>query len=126
MNRFWFGVALLVLLLGIGIGSSLVLDALHTPISQDLTAASQEALEERWDAAADLALRAKSQWERQRHGIAAVSSHGPMEQIDALFAELEIYLQEREVFPFAVCCTSLSTWVQALAETHAMSWWNLL
>lgn len=126
MNRFWFGVVLLVLLLGIGIGSSLVLEALHTPISQDLTAASQEALEERWDAAADLALRAKNRWEQQRHGIAAVSSHGPMEQIDCLFAELELYLQEKESFPFAVCCASLSSWVQALAEAHAMSWWNLL
>ena len=126
MNRFWFGAALLVLLLGIGIGSSLALDALHAPISRDLTAASQEALEERWDVAADLAIRAKDRWERQRHGIAAVSSHSPMEQIDCLFAELELYLQEKEAFPFAVCCASLSAWVQALAEAHAMSWWNLL
>lgn len=126
MNRFWIGCILLLVLLAGGIVSSLYLDRLHTPISDALSLASEAALDDRWPEAVSHARQARSQWERQHHAVAAISSHSPMEQIDSLFQELEVYQAEEEVLPFAASCASLSALIQAMAEGHAMSWWNLL
>lgn len=126
MKRFWIGFVLLLILLIGGFASSFALDKLHTPISDELSLAAEAALDDRWAEAVSLAQRARSQWEKQRHAVAAITSHTPMEQIDSLFEELEVYRTEEEVLPFAACCASLSALVDAMAEAHSMSWWNLL
>ncbi len=126
MKRFWFGITLLLVLLAGGIVSSICLDRLHTPISHELSLAAEAALGEQWEDAVRLAHQAKSQWQKQRHAVAAITSHSPMEQIDSLFDELEIYQAAGEVLPFASCCAALSALILAMAEAQTMNWWNLL
>ena len=125
MKRFWIGTALLVILLGAGIGSSVFMDHVNEPLWEDLKLASQAALEGRWEEASRLVTGAKDHWEQHHNTIAAIFSHQPMEQIDAQFETLVLYLNTQETIAFSACCTSLSAQIQALADAHIMSWWNL-
>lgn len=126
MKRFWIGMALLLILLIGGFASSFALEKLHTPISNGLSLAAEAALEDRWAEAVSLSQQAQSRWQRQRNAVAAMASHTPMEQIDSLFEELTVYRADGEALPFAACCASLSALINAMAEAHSMSWWNLL
>ena len=48
-----------------------------------------------------------------------------MEEIDALFAEVEVYAAAREETDFAAGCAALSRKVEAMGQAHGASWWNL-
>ena len=126
MKRFWIGTVLLFVLLVGGVVTSVCLERLHAPISHKLSMAAEAALEEDWQNALSLSQQAQDQWQRQRKAVASLSSHTPMEQIESLFKELNIYRAEGESLPFAACCASLSSMIETLAEAHAMNWWNLL
>ena len=63
-------------------------------------------------------------------GIAATwgtcfADHTPMEEIDALFAQVEVYAAAREETDFAAGCAALSRKVEAMGLAHGASWWNL-
>ena len=55
MKRLWFGVALLVILLLLGIGSTLAMEWIHSPIARQLESASEAALAGHWQEARILA-----------------------------------------------------------------------
>ena len=48
-----------------------------------------------------------------------------MEEIDALFAEVEVYAAAREETDFAAGCAALSRKVEAMGQAHGASWWKL-
>ena len=48
------------------------------------------------------------------------------EEFAALFAEMEIYAKTGEEPHFAACCQELAQRLQAMAEAHKFSWWNVL
>ena len=126
MKRLWLGVAILLVLLGTGIGTTCF--ALHTQngISQTLEHASEAALRGKWQEASNYSLKAKADWESCRRITASISDHEPMEEIDDLFAQMEIYLLTRQQIPFAACCASLAVLTDAIGEAHAVNWWSLL
>ena len=126
MKRLWIGVVLLIALLGIGIGTTFFAVHTHRNISQNLKEASEAALRGKWEEACTLSLDAKNQWESMRHGTAAIADHEPMEEIDDLFSQMEIYLLTRQQIPFSACCASLSVLTNAIGESHAINWWSLL
>lgn len=126
MKRLWVGVGLLLILLGVGIFTAVAMRCAHEPVSRQLSQAAQAALAEDWGKAEKLSKAAKEQWQQHWRDTASVADHEPMEEIDSLFAELEVYLEQKEAVHFAACCQSLSTLTKAVGEAHTINWWNLM
>ena len=126
MKRFWLGVAVLTFLLGIGIGTTVFTRRTQADISQTLELASKAALRGNWQDANRYSRKAKTDWESARNITASIADHEPMEQIDDLFAQMEIYLVTRQQIPLAACCSSLCILTDAIGETQAVNWWSLL
>ena len=126
MKRLWFGVGLLLLLAALGFLTAWGMLWIHEPVSDTLSNAGQAALEEDWERALDLSAQAYQRWKHYRKLTAAVADHEPMEGIDSLFCELEVYGKEQEAEHFAACCANLCVLNRAVGEAHEVNWWNLL
>ncbi len=126
MKRFWLGIGILVILLGLGVWTQIGMDGLLTPCSAVLEQAAQEALEENWPHALALAEQAGSRWVQTKKIISSLADHTPMDEVDMILAELHIYARTRETPHFAACCTQLAAMMQAIGQAHAFNWWNLL
>lgn len=126
MARGWFGVGILAVFLILGFVIAGQMDDAHLPTGELLTQAAEMTLQGEFEGAVTLGMEAKSRWEKQWSGTAAVADHSPMDEVDALFAEMEIYAQTGEEPHFAACCKELAQRVQAFADAHRFSWWNVL
>lgn len=126
MKRLWIGTTLLVVFLLLGIVLGLWMNQTHKALSLTLDRACRLAREEKLSEAATLSREAYDQWLRCRNATAALADHTPMEEIDNLFQELEVYIQMDEPVHFAAACAQLSAMLQAMGEAHSVSWWNLL
>lgn len=126
MRRFWVGIILLGALLCGGLVSTAVMDRIHKPISRELKEAAEAALSGNISEGAVLAMEAKASWEKHWQAIAAAADHEPMDEINGLFAMLEIYAREEEKTDFAACCAQLARLIQAMSGAHSLTWWNLL
>lgn len=126
MNRLWFGAALLVLFLLMGIGIFVLLEKVNQPVASLLEQAARTALSPEPEAAALEAEQALALWQKYWRGIAAVSGHDPMEEIDSLFAQLPVYAQTRRWPDFAAVSTRLAQLIDAIAEAQSFTWWSLL
>ena len=126
MKRLWIGVAILSILLATGIGTTVFAVHTHTNIADNLNQASEAALRGKWEEAKALSLDAKTKWESCRNITASIADHEPMEEIDDLFSQIEVFLLTKQQIPFAVCCASLGVLAEAIGEAHAVNWWNLL
>ena len=126
MKRLWIGVLILLLLLGTGIGITVFADHVHAAISDALSQASDAALAGDWDTAILLSGTAKSKWISYRNITATIADHEPMEEIDSLFAQLDIYGRTRQGISFSACCEALSVFAIAIGESQSVSWWCLL
>ncbi len=126
MKRFWIGIAILAILLGIGIGISTGMHRIHAPIAADLEKASTYALADNWQEAQRLVRSATSRWEKYYRFTAAFADHNPMDDMDGLFAELEVYAKEQEMPHFSSTCAYLGRLATAMAESHLIQWWNFL
>lgn len=126
MARGWFGVGILVVFLILGIVIAGEMDDAHLPTGELLTQAAEMTVNGDFEGAVALGIEAKARWDKQWTGTAAVADHSPMDEVDALFAEMEIYAQTGEAPHFAACCKELAQRVQSVADAHRFSWWNLL
>ena len=126
MKRLWIGMTILSVLLAIGIGTTIFATRTQSDISQKLNQASEAALEGKWQEARILSQDAKEKWETYRNATAAIADHEPMEEIDDLFSQMEVYWLTQQQVPFSVCCASLSVLTEAIGEAHAINWWSLL
>lgn len=126
MGRLWIGIGLLIVLLALTIGISVGMDAIHQPIAEKLEKAGEAALEGTWDKADRLWREAQEEWETHWAISAAVADHSPMDDVDRLYAQLEVFSRERETVHFAATCMELSQLTQAMGDAHSPDWWNLL
>ena len=126
MVRGWLGVGILVVFLILGLVATAVMDNAHMPTCDLLSQAAEKAIAGEFDSAVALGMKAKTRWERQWNGTAVLADHSPMDDVDALFSEMEIYAKTGEQPHFAACCRELSKRVAAVAEAHRFSWWNVL
>lgn len=126
MGRFWLGVCLLAVLLGAGLWVSSAMDDLHTPIAETLEKAAQQSMEGDVDGGIALAQQAKAHWEKHWHRTASIADHSPMDEIDGLFAQMDIYARTGQPVEFAAHCARLAKLVEAVGEAHSANWWNLL
>ena len=125
-KHFYFGVGILLVFLVLGIVVAFCMDAVCDPISLQLEEASREAMAGDLDAGIRLAKTAKERWSEAWNRIATVADHSPMDEIDGLFAEMEVYAQAEDGAHFSACCAQLSELVEAVADAHRLTWPNLL
>jgi len=126
MKRFWLGAVLLTLLLAGGFWLTFGADCICAPASQALERAAEAVQQGHWAQAEKHAQAAREQWEENRDLLATFTDHEPMEEIEALFGALDIFLRQRDTVRFADCCARLTALTEAIAEAQAVSWWNVL
>lgn len=126
MTRFWVGLTILAVLLTAGLGVQKLLRSIHQPIAEALEQAAEASLQGDWDKALELSQQANARWEQFYHRTAAFADHNPMDELDGLFAELEIFAAEKEMPHYAALCSHLAKLSRSMAESHNISWWNLL
>lgn len=125
MNRFRIGVGILALLLVLGVFTQLAAGNRCAPIAAALTEAAEAARAGDWQRASDARGRAEALWRGSWYAVAALADHGPMEDIDALFARLPSDARE-DPAEFPALCGELARRVRAVADAHRLTWWNLL
>lgn len=123
-KRFWLGVGLMTALLALGLLVFRVVDRSCEPVAGKLEQARAAAEDGQWEQARELFRGALESWESDRPMTAAVSDHGPMEQVDSLFGKLRVYAEEEQKLLFCAGCKELSTLIRALSEAHAGNWWG--
>ena len=126
MGRGWLGAGILALFLIMGLVISGAADAAHNPTWDLLEAAAEKTLAGDFEGGIALGMEARQRWQRQWNLTAAIADHSPMDEIDALFAEMDIYARTGEEPHFAACCKELAQRVQSVAAAHRFSWWNVL
>ncbi len=125
MKRLWVGVAVLLVLLGLGIGSTVVMETIPGSLAQDMDRAAALA-NSHWEDAKALAGSARAQWDRYEHIIASLTDHEPLEELKGLFGELDVSQDWEDRGYFATVCARIASMAEALSESHTLHWWNLL
>lgn len=126
MKKFLIGITVLSLLLLSGLLVAKATKEIYKPVIALLEEATDTALTGNFETAKLRAEEAKKLWDKQKYVTATVADHTPMEDIDHLFAETEVYAQAEEIPHFAACCAQLAAMVQAMGDAHAPNLWNLL
>lgn len=126
MKRCWLGAGLLVLLLLSGILTARWTEDHHREIADMISQAEESMLREDWDQAVSLIRQAKGQWEKRWKLSAALTDHGPMEQVDSLFDQLDAYTRAGDWVGCSGLCAQLGKALEAIAEAQGLTWWNLL
>jgi len=126
MKQLWWGIALLIILLAgsIFLGNRLA-ESGEQPL-RDLDRAASAAAEGSWGKASALVLRAEKHWHSHRKLAAVLSSHDPLEQVDAAFAQLNTYAAAKDPVQFRALCAVLGQELTALYQSGLFRWWNLL
>lgn len=126
MRRMWIGVALLVLMLVSGILVAEFMERTHSPGAEDLEAAAQMAMDGNWNKAEALTAKVRKNWQRRRVITASFVDHEPMEEIEGLFAKIDVCAAERNRLDFCATCAYLAQLMEALGESHSLNFWNLM
>ncbi|MBQ2893544.1 MAG: DUF4363 family protein [Oscillospiraceae bacterium] len=126
MKRLWIGVGFLIGMLVLGIFLTLRFDRIHTPLSEDLQEAAELAMAQDWEKATALTRQARADWSRYRKFIAAVADHEPLEKMEYLLDQLEVYGQTHRTADFSAICVELAALADAMLESQSLSWWNFL
>lgn len=126
MKRMWIGVVLLAVLLISGILVTEFMERTHGPIAEDLAEAAALAMEGHWDKAEALTVKVRKSWEKRLPLTAAFVDHEPMEEVEALFARIDVCARERNRLDFASTCAYLAKLMEALGESHSLNFRNLM
>ena len=126
MKRCWFGLGLLVVLLGVSLAVSWSMDAVHRPIAGELRRAAICAQAEEPEQAQAEFRKAQADWEKWAHFRACFADHTPMEAVDQELAAARSSATLEEWPDFAAACARASKMVEAMGAAHAFNWWNLL
>lgn len=126
MRRICIGTCILLLLLAVCVLFSWLIPQTHMAISDQLEQASRFARHADWQQATQLAEQAFDAWQRAYALTTMVADHEPSEEIDALFAQLEIYTAQHEITNFAATALQLSRLIAAIGNNHNFKLWNLL
>ncbi len=125
-KRFWLGAALLGLFLVFGFLISAKMTALHYEAAKALDQAADMTLAGDFDGGCEKAFRAYDIWLDCRKFTASVADHSPMDDVEQLFAEMEVYAKTEEKPHFAACCRQLGVMLRSMYDAHRPTWWNFL
>ena len=126
MVRGWLGAGILAVFLIFSLVAGALIGSAHEATSALLEQAAEKTLDGDFETGQVLAMSAKARWDRQWNGTATMADHNPMDDVDALFGEMEIYAKAQEAHHFAACCAELAQRIQAVSGAHKFSWWNIL
>lgn len=126
MKRMWIGAALLAVMLVSGILATEFMERTHRPNARDLETAAALALEGDWEKAEALTVRARKNWQKVRPLTASFVDHEPMEEIEGLFAKIDVCASTRDALYFSSSCAYLAELMNALGESHSLTLWNLM
>lgn len=125
MKRIWFGAGLLALLLFLSIGCSNITEQTYLPPAEQLTRSAQLALEGNWNGARNDSEAARRSWERNRLLAAVLSEHSALDQIDSLFAQIQVFAATQEPNAYSSACMCLARLLEALGKSHSLNLHNL-
>lgn len=125
-RQLYIGIGILILFLVVGLFSGIAIENTCSPISQLLKQAGNVSAQGDTEAAAMLVHSAFLQWQKSWHGIAALADHTPMDEIDGLFAQAQAYAKAGAMQDFSASCQRLASLIDAVAEAHSLTWWNLV
>ena len=125
-TRIVLGLSLLILLLALGVGSAVWIQHATGPVTEDLERAALLVEQGQPEQGKVLALRAKKTWESHWKAMAALLDHRSMDEVDAQFARVEWYAETGDADQMGAFCRSLSRLVEAAADDHRLTWWDLL
>ena len=125
-KHFYFGVGILLVFLVLGLLVAFFMDTVCAPISLQLENAAVEAMSGDLEKGISLAMQAKQNWTKDWKKMATVADHTPIDEIEGLFAEMEVFAQARDSEHFSACCAQLSRLMKAMADAHSLTWWNLI
>ena len=126
MVRGWLGAGLLAVFFVLGLCLSTAADKTCLPTEDLLEQAAEKTLSGDFAGGITLGMEARTRWQKKWRAIAAIADHEPMDEVDALFAEMEIYARAGEQPHFAACCKELARRIHSFADVHRFSWWNVL
>lgn len=126
MLRLWIGIGILVILLAMGIGLLWGSGVFFEELSQDLQQAGNFALAGNWQAAGEKVEKSREKWEAYRPFWASFTDHEPVEQMQNLFSQLELYRTRQLEVEFAAVCRNLVHVAEAIDESHSLKWWSVL
>lgn len=126
MKRCWFGLGLLVVLLGVSLAVSWGMDAVHRPIAGELRRAAICAQAEASEQAQAEFRKAQRDWERWAHFRGCFADHTPTEAVDQELAAARWAGALAQWPEFAAACARAAKMVEAIGAAHACNWWNLL
>ena len=125
-KRFYLGLAILVVLLGLGIGTAAGMKVIHQPLENLLNQAADLAMDKNFEEALPLAREAYRRWQENHSITASLADHTPMDDTNTLFQEMLVYGQMGDIPHFAACCRELTVMMEAIYDAHAFSLKNLL
>ena len=121
MKRIWFGAGLLIVLLFLGFICGFVIERSQLSGAAMLEHASGLAAEGDWAAARTALHEAKQLWDRKYFFIAVLCDHEPIEQVQRLYAKLEVFSDERSIVSFRSTCMELARQLEALSRSHSFT-----
>lgn len=124
MTRFWLGVGILAVLLFSSLVFGVQMKDLNEGLSQQLSQAAEQALAENWEEATTLSAQAFQSWNKHRKFAASLADHEPLEEMDRMFDQLQVYKNRRMATEYAALCALLSRQAEAMGESSSLTWWN--
>ena len=125
-RRFWLGIFILVLFLLMGLGAAWGMKKIHFPGETALAQAADQAMAGDLSAAGASAMEAYDRWVKTRDLTASLADHAPMDDVEKLFAEMQVYADTGETPHFIACCRQLRVMLRAMYDAHSPSLWNFL
>ena len=126
MKRCWFGAGLLAVFLLSGLLTSRWAKDCYGEITESVARAETAFARENWDMAERMTEGARDRWEEYWRLSASITDHSPMEQVDSLFDQLDNYTRGRDAIGCMGLCAQLRNALEAIAESHSLTWWNLM
>lgn len=94
--------------------------------SQALDHAAAAASNGDWLTARRLTAQSKLEWDRRHLLFSALYDHAPIDQIDGLFAQLEVFSESRKTASFESTCVYLARQLESLGRSHSFNFSNFL
>ena len=123
MKHLYLGLGILVVLLILGLLGLFLLTRNLEQAALSLDQAYAQAMKGRDQEARETALYARSQWERLYGLTASLVDHGPLDEVNRAFAELEAQEDSQEL---AKTCRVLSCLVRGIARREKPLYYNIL
>ena len=126
MRRLWIGLGFLVVILTVALVLSLSFARIHEPLSQGLRQAEELSREGDWPQARQTLEQCRGQWQKMRNFVAAVADHEPLEELETCLEELRVLGELEESVEFGALCARAASLADAMGNSQAVTWWNLL